>query len=192
MSDWLMRVIKAEAARLIELAADDDELRGDLRELAESILAATAPTSPAAGADLLGIATAEVAQSRCAEPDESLRELTLGRSPSPKKDLRRRWRRYDCLESPHDDLVQLERRCRQKAETTHWAAERLRRAREGNQFAIDNAPVDPEMVAWGERLMDGFYFMQSSEESPPVEPAVVDNVGGCFEAVAEALATRSK
>ena len=42
MSDWLMRVIKAEADRLVELAAEDDELRADLRALAESILAATA------------------------------------------------------------------------------------------------------------------------------------------------------
>ena len=42
MPDWLMRVIKAEAERLIELAAEDDELRADLRSLAESILAATA------------------------------------------------------------------------------------------------------------------------------------------------------
>ena len=47
MSDWLMRVIKAEAERLIELAADDDELRADLRALAESILAATASQSNA-------------------------------------------------------------------------------------------------------------------------------------------------
>ena len=35
MSDWLMRVIKAEADRLIDLAADDDELRADLRALAK-------------------------------------------------------------------------------------------------------------------------------------------------------------
>ena len=42
MSDWLMKVIRAEAKRLIELAAEDDELRADLRALAEQILAATA------------------------------------------------------------------------------------------------------------------------------------------------------
>ncbi len=43
MSDWLMRVMKAEAERLIAMAADDDQLRGDLRALAEAILAATEP-----------------------------------------------------------------------------------------------------------------------------------------------------
>ena len=41
MSDWLMKVIKAEAKQLIALAADDDELRADLRALANEILAAT-------------------------------------------------------------------------------------------------------------------------------------------------------
>ena len=42
MSDWLMRVIRAEAKNLIALAAEDEELRADLRSLAEEILAATA------------------------------------------------------------------------------------------------------------------------------------------------------
>ena len=41
-----MRVIKAEAERLIELAAQDDDLRADLRALAEAILAATEAGQP--------------------------------------------------------------------------------------------------------------------------------------------------
>ena len=36
-----MKTIRAEARRLLELAADDGELRADLRALAEEILAAT-------------------------------------------------------------------------------------------------------------------------------------------------------
>src|SRR5271165_7176465 len=46
MSDWLMRTIRAEARRLLELAVDDGELRADLRALAEEILAAIEDTSP--------------------------------------------------------------------------------------------------------------------------------------------------
>src|SRR5271157_731887 len=46
MSDWLMRTIRAEARRLLELAADDGRLRADLRALAEEILAATEVSSP--------------------------------------------------------------------------------------------------------------------------------------------------
>ena len=47
MSEWLMKVIRAEADRLLELAADDAELRADLRALAERILAATQVTQGA-------------------------------------------------------------------------------------------------------------------------------------------------
>ena len=47
MSDWLMKTIRGEARRLLEMAADDDELRLDLRALAEEILAATEIPGPA-------------------------------------------------------------------------------------------------------------------------------------------------
>src|SRR4051794_33835006 len=84
MSDWLMKVIRAEADRLLELAAEDDELRADLRALAERILAAT--RDPGGGMD----SSPEDVPSNTTEPglqdaaDEPLRELTLGRSrPTP-------------------------------------------------------------------------------------------------------------
>ena len=79
MSDWLMRVIKAEASRLIELAADDDELRADLRALAEAILAATESQSNADEVVAPGPDTRDGAQVHAQQAtDEPLRELTLG------------------------------------------------------------------------------------------------------------------
>src|SRR6516164_7273937 len=93
MSDWMMRVIKAEAKQLIALAADDDELRADLRALANEILAATEERGVAAES-----AHAETVNSTTVNPVEpeafkeavveSLRELTLGRSISPKSEPR--------------------------------------------------------------------------------------------------------
>jgi hypothetical protein len=41
MPGWEMKIIEAEARRLIALAAEDDGLRSELRALAEMILAAT-------------------------------------------------------------------------------------------------------------------------------------------------------
>ena len=78
MSDWLMRVINAEAERLIELAVEDDELRADLRALAESILAATTPPQPTINM------TASISPSDAATEEENStaaprKELTLGR-----------------------------------------------------------------------------------------------------------------
>ena len=46
MAAWEMKIITAEAQRLMELAADDLELRADLRRLALEILAATENLPP--------------------------------------------------------------------------------------------------------------------------------------------------
>ena len=86
------------------------------------------------------------------------------------------------------EIVQLETRCRRKCEAARWAAERQRRAREGNGFQFENPPIDAETVEWADRLTDSFYWMQSSSDSSSADLSVLDNVGGCFDAVAEALA----
>jgi hypothetical protein len=95
MSGWLMRVIKAEAKRLIELAGEDDELRADLRALAQEILAATdarqsnaAPTiRPARAPDTTEgedspstAALSEVTGINSPGAEEPRKELTLGSS----------------------------------------------------------------------------------------------------------------
>jgi hypothetical protein len=188
MSEWLMRVMRAEASRLIELAADDDELRADLRALAESILAATAPPSRLVESIDHSIAIPGDDQTDAPEADEPLRELTLGQSPPPKSDPRAVPPAASQRKAPADDLARLETRSRQKAEAAHRAAERLRRAREGNDCAIEDAPIDPELVAWGGGLVDSFFWLQATNIASSVDFALVDNVGGCFEAVAEALA----
>jgi hypothetical protein len=89
-----MKIIAAEAHRLLALAAEDADLRADLRSLAQEILAATeappsdaeaAPKPPSSGAEPAppaggdaphGLMTHGVAQVPKPKP---LRELTLGR-----------------------------------------------------------------------------------------------------------------
>ena len=91
--DWQMKLISAEADRLIELAADDAGLRAELRALAERILEAIAgppseddPDRANPAARVLSAATTEerpAARSPVSlnrrRPPEPLRELTLGR-----------------------------------------------------------------------------------------------------------------
>jgi hypothetical protein len=187
MSDWLMRVIKAEAKHLVELAAEDDELRADLRALAESILAATAAAPSAVEASDLSPAPDEGAQADVQQPAEPLRELTLGRSLPSASNPRSVSSTTPRSRTSHDNLVHLETRCRRKCEAARWAAERLRRAREGYNVDVEGARMDPEMVEWADRLADCFYWMQSSEGAPPADLSLIDNLGGCFEAVAGAL-----
>ena len=78
MADWLMKVIKAEAERLIDLAAQDDKLRADLRALAESILAATTAPEPKLETTP-ATSPFEAVTAVTHQTEEPLIELTLGR-----------------------------------------------------------------------------------------------------------------
>jgi hypothetical protein len=206
MSDWLMRVIKAEAERLIELAAEDDELRADLRALAQSILAATddaqvkrtdvvsapvpepAPTCGTEDSVPDSPSSHEADGSDVDRPAEPLRELTLGRPASAQGDPRSTATVLPMPRSAHDSLREIESRCRRKTEAARWAAERLRRIREGNRSEVDNPLLDQEMAEWAERLTDCYYWMRASESSEEAKLWLLDDLGGCFETVAEALA----
>jgi hypothetical protein len=64
----------------------------------------------------------------------------------------------------------------------------LRRIREGNQFQVDNPLLDPEIAEWAERLTDCYYWTMSSESSEETHLWLLDDLGGCFEAAALALA----
>ena len=207
MSDWLMRVIKAEAKRLIELAAEDDELRADLRALAEAILAATesdqsstdftssplpsppTPTATAAQGARSDPAPPEAARTDAPQAAEPLRELTLGRSKPPEGNPPSVSTASSRSTTGHDDLIAIETRCRRKSEAARWAAERLRRLREGNGFPVENPPMDQETRRMG-RSTHGLLLLDAvaSEVSEQADLSVLDNVGGCFETVAAALA----
>jgi hypothetical protein len=209
MSDWLMKSIRAEARRLLELAADDGELRSDLRALAEEILAATETSSP--GVSWAGIEAdmdfqhplAGPAPSIDAKPPgeswpsahqpqadtaEPLRELTLGRSRetfpgdsiAPSQPVKSR--------VPGVDLVSLEVRCRRKAEGARWVAESQRKIREGAEFLGASDPLDQEIAGWAARLTDGFYWMGSKQPSDSTEISILDDIAGCFDTLAEGLA----
>ena len=201
MSDWLMKVIKAEAERLIALAAEDDELRADLRALAEAILAATerfdikaddARRIRHAQAYAASEPVHEAAGNRLQADDRA----RMSRSGSSRwEGLRHQREIIDPLSAAMFRLKTTHDRSRgdrsplpRKAEAARWAAERLRRVREGNDFPIENAPMDPEMVEWADGLTDCFYWVKSSEATAQADLSLLDNVGGCFETVAEALA----
>jgi hypothetical protein len=118
---------------------------------------------------------------------EPLRELTLGQSrpsPNPPK---------ASLESDtpaqdeENDSQSLAARCRAKAEAARWAAERQRRIHEWSEAPDADAPRDPAMVAWAEALTDAFYWASSEDPAGTPDIALLDQVGGCFETVAEGL-----
>src|SRR4051794_7587106 len=169
MAGWEMKIIAAEARRLMALAAEDAALRAELRSLAETILAATedSPPHPATAARPSDEVTPEgspaghapvrvavedgsknqnppaVNQDGPLQLKEPLRELTLGRSrPSP---VEPRYVPGEATEAvvTDADLPEIEARCRLKAEGARLAAARLHRIREGTDPGSVSAPADP-------------------------------------------------
>jgi hypothetical protein len=196
MSDWLMRVIKAEAKQLIALAADDDELRADLRALANEILAAT--EEPGAGAESAhaesdGSTTVDPVEPEAdkVEVVEPLRELTLGRSATPKSEPRVDSAVASRAITRHDELAEIEANCRWKGEAARWAAERLLRIREGNDCRELDPLLGSEVADFASKLTDCFVWVQASESSDEADLSLLDDLGGCFETLAEALAAVS-
>ena len=204
MSDWLMRVIKAEAKHLISMAADDQELRADLRALAQAILAATEESE--AGKEPVRTDSQRSAREERREPRagaaieadplsdetaEPLRELTLGRSvgaggkPGGGSALAVELR--GSAES--DELGEIESRCRLKAEAAREALERVLRCREGYDSTLEDLSSDPRLVEWTEKLTDCYYWAKPLESSGEAELALLEDAEGSFEALAEGLAS---
>jgi hypothetical protein len=211
MSDWEMKIIAEEAQHLIEKSAQNGGLRAQLRALAERILQETeiplplisttdsvaakvvdAPTTtsePLKPDDARTIARGggDSTDDRGAQPGaprEPLRELTLGRRPAPP------------IPSPatgvsqaesEDELRRIEERAQAKCDAVRWQAESHRRMWEGVEAPVEDAPVDPEVIEWSGHLIDCFYWLDAQDSSHSTDISLLDDVGGCFEVLAEAV-----
>ena len=120
------------------------------------------------------------------ERSEPLRELTLGQStlrpPPVPPELGAR------AEAESEEIERLAGRCQAKADTIRWQVESHQQLWQGVESPIDEAPVDPELVAWSGRLVDCFYWLDAEDPSRSADLSLLEDVGGCYEAMAEALA----
>jgi hypothetical protein len=214
MSAWDMKIIAAEAERLIAMSAQDAGLRDELRALAVRILNETeiprtypsnAARVLAESADLegrsdearlsesLGEVEHPVPDPAGADGDapgqvrEPLRELTLGRKAEsavlrPVSSSRR-----PPADSDPDEFEPIAERCRAKCDALRWQVECHRRVWEGVESPVEEVAIDPEMVAWAGRLVDCFYWLDDQEASGSIDLSLLDDVAGCFEAVAVSL-----
>jgi hypothetical protein len=199
--DWQLKIIAVEADRLIELAADDAGLRADLRSLAMKILAATEETQargdtasansssrlaagPTAGKEP---APAAVKADR-GRPAEPLRELTLGRPNPSRSPVKPVAIKTSTPDAPGDELAPIEARCRKKADAARWAASHERWLQQGADLDDDGPSPDPEITRWADTLTNGFDWGDATDPAQDVDVSALDDLGGCFEAVAEALA----
>lgn len=118
------------------------------------------------------------------ERREPLRELTLGRSPPPQPIHGDAGSRAD---AEAEEVERLRQGCWSKAEAIRWQVECHQGLWEGVESPIDEAPVDPERIAWSGRLVDCFYWLDAEDPSRSANFSLLDDVGGCYEAMAEGL-----
>lgn len=208
----LVSALTAIADRLVSLAAEDAQLRSQLRQLAQAVLEATEipEAEPAsAPAEVESTITVEVRESLSVagesdditpqepaspqraelsdESQETLPELTLGRSaPSvepPAPSYPLRW-----SATTDADFPLIEARCRLKAEGARWAATRRRLISEGATFSTEIDPLDRDIIARAKAIPDCFLWMCHPNGPSPSDLRFYEEVAVCFEAVADALA----
>lgn len=117
-----------------------------------------------------------------------LPELTLGTSRPAEGAARSQPLRPSMGTMAADaDLPTIEAHCRLKAEGIRWAATRRRRMDEGAEFRIEIAPRDREILDRA-RDLGCYLWMCTPDFTVPAEPALLEEVAGCFEVLADALA----
>ena len=200
VTDWQMKMITVDINRLLELAVDDAELRAELRALAARILAATADTPARDGAAAVNASSrpdaplttrmgpAPAVKPDRARPTEPLRELTLGRSVPSRSPVKPAPPKNTAPEAPEDDLAPIEARCRKKADAARWAAAHERWLQQGADLDDEVPSPDPEITRWADTLTNGYYWRSASDPLLSVDVSVLDDLGGCYDAVAESLA----
>jgi hypothetical protein len=119
-------------------------------------------------------------------PPEPLLELTLGRRRPTPAEAKPPHGSTAAVQSSDAGLDKIEARCRLKAEAARWAAACQRRIRQGTGIPADDAPLEREVIEWADKLTDCFYWMNTPDDSTP-DVSLLEDLGGCYEAVAEAV-----
>ncbi len=213
MCVWDLKIIIEEKERLIAMSHGDAELRARLRQLGQEILEATGepetlvsspdsnePDDRAGGAkvtfqldvsegdetdDQVNSERETDSQFRRAPRKEPLKELTLGRRIVPRNQPPPSMPTQSDKEE--DDLVRIGARCRAKAEAVRWQAECHRRLWEGVEVPVEDAALEPEIYDWADKLVQCFYWLDEEDSAKSTELSLLDDVGGCYEAIAEGV-----
>ena len=188
MPDDLATTIGAVVQRLVSLAMGDAELRAGLRQLAEQFLQQTAPP-PTVVEDVAAGLHPAVAAVVLPEtpPPAPLPPPTHEPLPTvPGVEVPRGWIRRTSVANA--DLQLIENRCRLKAEGARWAAARQRSLRDGADYSTEIEPKDREIISKAKALEDCFLWMNHSSAPIPSDLRLWEDVAGCFEAAAMAVA----
>jgi hypothetical protein len=194
MSDPLTVALEAVVQRVRALAETDAALRAELRRLAQALLEAmeaprempdeAAVVQPAAESADPPLAVAPPAPAPARAPRMPLPELTF-RPPEPPSppEYPARW-----LPATADDFPLVEARCRLKAEATRWAVTRRQLLAEGADYRTEIEPRNQALIARAKALPDCFLWMCHPAGPAPADSALYEDVAGCFDTLADAVA----
>ena len=190
MSPDFESAFAAVVRRLGTIAVASPELLAELRRLAQEFLKATEPPAieepapPDTAAETLTAAAAEVSPLPAAHVLPLPRHEPLPTVPGVQVPLG--WARR--VGVANADLPLIEARCRLKADGARWAATRQRRINEGANYYLEIEPADREIIARANELEDCFLWMNHPSGPIPHELGLWEDVAGCFDAVAMAVA----
>ena len=191
MPGWEMKIITAEAERLLAMAVEDAGLREELRAWPRTILKATEafPASDREGDESAKRPAPSPAQVGPAKAAEPLRELTFGRSrAAPDGDPAGRRRRPRGRSSP----TPISPRSNPAAGSRRSVRAGRRpdsggfvRGSKSRWRALPRIRRSPPATTGS---TNHFYWMNSPGVSQPADISLLYDVGGCFETLAAAIA----
>jgi hypothetical protein len=192
MSANLLPALNALVERIVSLAAQDAQLRSELRVLARAILEATEETQETPLDTVAPLP--EVRPEPEPEVDfverGSLSPPEVSLSPSSIELNSRAGEFPERLPSwgavTDDELPLIETRCRLKAEACRWVVRRQQMMRDGSNFRQDIEPIDHDIIDRAKALPDCYLWMIHG--SSRFDAALSENVACCFASLADAAA----
>lgn len=191
---------------LAVLASRDDQVRDEVRALAEAVLLATGPgraeEQPAVEAQAQVASPGPVpvpvpipvdvedepVRPKVLVPDEPrlpLGELTLGQSRP--REVETRFDGFGADSGDESALRDVATRCLMKAEGARWAATRSKRIAEGVDFRTEVAPRDREVIEKAGAIPGCFLWTNTASFRPPEDLGLMESLAECFEVMAEAV-----
>ncbi len=170
--------------RLVPLVSQDAQLLAILRGLAQEFLKLTEVAPPVAAPAVAEIVAGEPLVLEAVAPTAAPRHVSLPSAPGIEVPVA--WARQ--LVATESDLQLIEARCRLKAEGARWAASRQRSLRDGADYYTEIEPRDREIISKAKALEDCFLWMSHSSAPIPADLRLWEDVAGCFEAAAMAVA----
>ncbi len=184
MSEDLSIPANVLLSRLIPLVSQDAQLLAVLRGLAQEFLTLTEVAAPVAVPAVADVAAGEPPLPEAVAPAAPSRHVALPSAPGIEVPVG--W--YRRVVAAEGDLQRIEARCRLKAEGARWAAARQRGLRDGADYYTEIEPRDREIISKAKALDDCFLWMSHSSAPIPADLRLWEDVAGCFEAAAMAVA----